>query len=64
MPKRAERFSLPAAALARLLQPSRSRGAESRLRNLERSHFTEETGAGIQLGPNATMSLRRSARSM
>ena len=25
---------------------------------LERSHFAEETGAGIQLGPNATRALR------
>jgi len=33
------------------------RGIETEL--LERSQFTEETGAGIQLGPNATRALRR-----
>jgi 3-hydroxybenzoate 6-monooxygenase len=33
------------------------RGIETEL--LERSQFTEESGAGIQLGPNATRALRR-----
>ena len=33
------------------------RGINSEI--LERSHFTEESGAGIQLGPNATRALQR-----
>ena len=33
--------------------------ARHRAEVLERSQFAEETGAGIQLGPNATRTLRR-----
>ena len=53
---------MPAAASAASRRPSRSPGAASRRELLERSDFSEETGAGIQLGPNATRALARPRR--
>ena len=58
MPKRKERVLIAGGGIGGLAASIAlgRRGIESEV--LERSRFTEETGAGIQLGPNATRALK------
>jgi len=57
MPKRGERVLIAGGGIGGLAAAIAlgRRGIATEI--LERSHFTEETGAGIQLGPNATRAL-------
>ena len=57
MPKRGERVLIAGGGIGGLAASIAlgRRGIATEI--LERSHFTEETGAGIQLGPNATRAL-------
>ena len=57
MPKQGERVLIAGGGIGGLAAAIAlgRRGIESEV--LERSRFTEETGAGIQLGPNATRAL-------
>jgi 3-hydroxybenzoate 6-monooxygenase len=59
MPRRGDRVLIAGGGIGGLAAAIAlgRRGIETEL--LERSQFTEESGAGIQLGPNATRALRR-----
>lgn len=58
MPKKAERILIAGGGIGGLAASIALGRCGTETAVLERSGFTEETGAGIQLGPNATRALR------